>query len=560
MKQPLIISCFLMAFLWLLPNIAIAQSNASGPQVRTFFSDVDDTEQPYGLYLPPKYNPKKKYPLVVMLHGAGSNHRLALRRVFGKSNEGDETDAEATRNFPKWDDVEYIVASSYARGTAGYQGFREKDVLDMLADVKSHFSIDEDRCYLTGLSMGGGGTVWIGLSYPDIWAAIAPVCAANYPESARLAPNAGNMAVRFCHGEKDPVVPVDSSRTWIKRLKDLGYKNIEYAEYPDVQHNSWINAYENEQIFKYFSQFKRNPYPDRVHHVSEDCQHGKAYWVQILAIESGKTGSIDAQWTEKTNLNIKTSNLLKFSIHPPKSFKSVKITIDGQEIAMENALKESVFYFKNNGRKWVNMQSEPTAEKNALVKKLSAEGPIKAAFATKHFYVYGTADNPLPQELQSRIDTATKAANWSEDRGWFMGRIKFYPVVMADKDLVKSDYELGNLILFGTKETNTVIAKFADQLPMHLSASEAKTHGLFYVFPMNGRYLAINSGIPWWTGATSRSWYLPPAQMTINNYKDFSLYKGSAANVISEGYFDNNWQLSADVRKTLGANGVVLKK
>jgi poly(3-hydroxybutyrate) depolymerase len=77
-----------------------AQYLVPGPQVLTFFSSADDTDQPYGIYIPKNYDPAKKYPLVMMLHGAGSNHRLALRRVFGKSNAAEETDVEATRNFP----------------------------------------------------------------------------------------------------------------------------------------------------------------------------------------------------------------------------------------------------------------------------------------------------------------------------------------------------------------------------------------------------------------------------------------------------------------------------
>ncbi len=67
-------------------STAISQTLPAGPQVVTFHSDVDDTEQPYGLYIPKNFDSKKKYPLVIMLHGAGSNHRLSLRRVFGKSN------------------------------------------------------------------------------------------------------------------------------------------------------------------------------------------------------------------------------------------------------------------------------------------------------------------------------------------------------------------------------------------------------------------------------------------------------------------------------------------
>ncbi len=119
----------------------------------TFFSDVDDSEQPYGLYIPKNYDEKKQYPLVMMLHGAQSNHRLSLKRVFGFSNQQGETDLEATRYFQQWPDVDYIVASPLARGTMGYKGIPEKDVWDVVADVKRRFHIDEDRTYLTGLSM-----------------------------------------------------------------------------------------------------------------------------------------------------------------------------------------------------------------------------------------------------------------------------------------------------------------------------------------------------------------------------------------------------------------------
>src|SRR5690349_3319455 len=200
------IARIVVAFLLLTSTASFSQRISSGPQVLTFFSDADDTEQPYGLYLPKNYDENKKYPLVMMLHGAGSNHRLALRRVFGKSNANGESDVEATRYFPEWKDVEYIVASPYARGTIGYQGIAEQDVLDVLADLKKRFNIDEDRTYLTGLSMGGGGTLWIGLTRPSIWAAIAPVCPNPPKETDNYALNALNFPVHFFHGEVDPTV------------------------------------------------------------------------------------------------------------------------------------------------------------------------------------------------------------------------------------------------------------------------------------------------------------------------------------------------------------------
>ncbi|HYO81502.1 MAG TPA: hypothetical protein VES20_08885, partial [Bryobacteraceae bacterium] len=63
--------------------LLFAQSFVTGPQVTTYWSPVDDSDQPYGLYVPRNYTPDRKWPLVVSLHGAYSNHRLNLRRGFG---------------------------------------------------------------------------------------------------------------------------------------------------------------------------------------------------------------------------------------------------------------------------------------------------------------------------------------------------------------------------------------------------------------------------------------------------------------------------------------------
>src|SRR5688572_4990561 len=129
-----------LACLLLVCGIAQAQELRPGPQVLTYFSSIDDSDQPYGFYLPKGYDKSKKYPLVVSLHGEGSNHRLNLRRLFGQGNRMGETDAEASRYFPQFKDVDFIVATPLARGTMGYQGIAERDVYDVLADVRGRFN------------------------------------------------------------------------------------------------------------------------------------------------------------------------------------------------------------------------------------------------------------------------------------------------------------------------------------------------------------------------------------------------------------------------------------
>ena len=181
--------------LFLLPAaVAFGQNGGAtlrpGPQLATFHSTVDDSNQPYAIYVPRSLEPGRRYPLVVSLHSEESNHRLNLRQIFGVPARFGESDTEDMRFFPVVRDPGYIVACPLARGSMGYQGIAEKDVYDMLADVKSRLPVDDDRIYLTGISMGGGGALWLALTRPDIWAAVAPLCPIVMPGTEAYAANA----------------------------------------------------------------------------------------------------------------------------------------------------------------------------------------------------------------------------------------------------------------------------------------------------------------------------------------------------------------------------------
>src|SRR5436190_5452232 len=179
-------------------------------QVVTFRSDFDSSDQPYALYLPKDLDRSRTFPLIVDLHMEEMTHVQALRQVLIHPPNPD-----------------FIVACPVARGSMGYRGVAEKDVYDMLADVKRRYPVDDDRVYLTGASSGGGGALWLGLTRPDVWAALSPICAEAPPGAEDFAGNALNVPILLFHGEQDPVVPAQLSRQWQKRFLQLGVK----AEY-----------------------------------------------------------------------------------------------------------------------------------------------------------------------------------------------------------------------------------------------------------------------------------------------------------------------------------------
>lgn len=531
-----------------------AQTYRPGPQVVTFFSNVDDTDQPYSLYLPPHFDTAKKYPLVISLHGGGSNHRLNLRRVFGQGNRPGEADSEASRYFPPLPQLNYIVASPLARGTMGYQGIAEKDVYDVLADVKSRFPIDENRIYLTGLSMGGGGALWLGLTRPDIWAAISAVCPAPPAGTEDLAPNALNLPVHLFHGEQDPIVPVDVSRHWHRNLLDLGTK-VEYVEYPGVRHNAWDKAYRKAAIFDWFTQFERMRFPERVRFVSRAYKYDSAYWVHLDALTPGVPATLDARFAARNRVEIVTQNVEGFTLqiigHPQFSSTGLIQTIIDGAIIKQKARDTLSFRKTEKGWRAGRYAALPGS------KRPGSEGPIAEAISSRHIYVYGTLNSSGEEELKTRKESAAYAAEWSPGAP---GRLLLSFAVKADQDVNEGEMLNSNLVLFGSKETNSIIARLSERLPMALNASAAD-YGLVFIAPLGNRYVLVNSGLNWWVGADRvtraglrRSRSLPPAYQVLMTFGDYILFKGSLENVVAEGRFDGQWKLpaveAAKVRET----------
>lgn len=538
----------------------------AGPQVVSYHSTIDDTEQPYGLYLPPKYTPKKKYPLVVMLHGAGSNHRLSLRRVFGESNRPGENDVEASLYFPEWKDVDMIVISPYARGTMGYQGVAEKDVWDAVADVKKRFSIDEDRTYLTGLSMGGGGTLWIGLTRSDFWAAIAPVCPAPPPGTDIYFPNAANVPVHLFQGDADPVVRVEGTRKIVEAIRQTG-TTLAYDEYPNVQHDSWVNAYQNGAIFEWFKPFKRNRFPEKVTLTTSQMRYSKAFWVEATHFNVGDTTQLIAQFTAKNQLEVEAKKINGFVLHlegHPQftASKPVTVRLNGKNIVGVPTASGQVYFSQNKQQEWVNQPNQGTEND----KKPYLEGPMIDAFSDRHIYVYGTADNPAPKVLEERRKEALEAAEWSFHRGDFLGRVMVFPRLMADREIRPNDIERSNLILFGTSQTNLLVAQLTQNHPIQLKENQVQNYSLTYIYPNKNRYVLVNSGLPWWksvgqdpNGLLARLSVPGPAGK-LRGKGDYLLFERDSVQHNWSGFFDEHWQLGEKEKEMLKKpNALILK-
>jgi poly(3-hydroxybutyrate) depolymerase len=513
--------------------------------IATFVSSVDDSEQPYALYLPTSFEAGKKYPVVISLHSEDSNHRLNLLQVLGLSNRAAEGARFSLLNARAAPDIDFIVACPLARGGMGYTGIAETDVYDVLADLERRFPVDQDRVYLTGVSMGGGGVLRLALTRPDVWAAVAPVCPMPVPEISNLAANALNLPVRLFHGEQDPVVSVTSSRLWQRRLLDVGV-SADYLEYPVLRHNAWDVAYKDGGVFRWFDQFRRDRYPQRVRFITDSYRYASAYWVRLDAFTPGMAVSIDARQAGVGEVQVETHNLDGFTLTPDRPVKLVRI--DGVLIPVKSG---SLSFRKQAGR-WVAGSAAPSGKRPGL------EGPIAAAVSERHIYVYGTAGHPSPAELDSRRRTAETAAHWSNARE----SLQFSFPVKADSAVTAQDLDSDSLVLFGTRETNLLIAQFADRLPLMLSAGAAD-YGLLFVAALGKHYALVSSGLPWWTDIEDAGRPLDPhgpaRYAELATFGDYVVFKGSLAHVVAEGRFDREWKLPADAATKIATEPVTVK-
>ena len=236
----------------------------------------------------------------------------------------------------------------------------------------------------------------------------------------------------------------------------------EYIEYPTVGHNVWNAAYGDRAAFEWLAGQRRNPAPERVRFVTRSYAYRTAYWLHIDGLTPGALGS----WTPASPASPKRAWRRAISTPSPSQRAPVRarlVTIDGTPIRVRAG--GSLSFVKVDGH-WKEGKPAPAA------KAAGAEGPIAAAVSGAHLYVFGTADNPPPEVEAARRKAAESAADWSSPPHP-RPQLKF--AVKADSEVTDVDIQNFNLVLFGTRRTNSLIARFAADWPLALNSGAATT-------------------------------------------------------------------------------------
>jgi predicted peptidase len=204
----------------------------------------------YRLFIPKDYSPSKKYPIMIALHGAGErgiDDTLQLKYKLA-TMWADEANQIVHPTFvlaPQCPNPKQWVDKNWSAGSYDFNTAPISIPMDLLVGImdslSKEFSLDPDRFYVSGMSMGGYGTWYLLMKYPTKFAAAIPVCGAGDP---KMASAISKVAIWAFHAADDGVVPVKGSRDMIDSLKKAGGtpKYTEYAGSLGYGHNSWDPA------------------------------------------------------------------------------------------------------------------------------------------------------------------------------------------------------------------------------------------------------------------------------------------------------------------------------
>lgn len=195
---------------------------------------------PYLLSLPQEYDASDKpWPLVLFLHGKGEcGTDLNQLKKHGPPKLIDEQ-----KQFP------FILVSPQSPT----YGWKPPELSALLDDIVAGYRVDRDRTYVTGLSMGGFGTWALAALEPDRFAAIVPICGGGDPTDAT---KLKHLPIWVFHGAKDEIVRLAKSKEMVDALKKAG-SAVKFTVYPEVEHDSWTQTYENAEVWAWLLQQKR---------------------------------------------------------------------------------------------------------------------------------------------------------------------------------------------------------------------------------------------------------------------------------------------------------------
>ncbi|MAX36166.1 MAG: hypothetical protein CME33_06325 [Gimesia sp.] len=542
----------------------------TGLVVRGYISKIDQTVQPYGLVIPDNYtfSGKSDYRCDLWFHGRGE--RLSEVNFINQQQ----------RSRGQYTPADTIVLHPYGRYSNAFKFAGEIDVLEALESTKQNYRIDEDRVSVRGFSMGGAACWQFAVHYADRWFAANP--GAGFSETPlflkvfqeeKLKPtwyeeklwqlydcpgyalNLFQCPTVAYSGEIDR--QKQAADVMEQALKKVGIDMVHIIG-PDTAHKIHPDSKVIiEEKMDSLARVGRQRVPATIHLVAYTLKYNRMAWVTLDAMEEEWTqAQIDARLLSGNRVDVKTENVTAFSFKmaagesPLDMTQPVTVQVDGRKLEAPRPLSDRSWEvsFHKSGDSW--QVGPATYEPGQLVKKHNLQGPIDDAFMDSFIFVSpsGTCASPTVDKwVQSELEHAI--VHWRQQ---FRGDAR----VMKDAEITDKEIASSNLVLWGDPQSNQLIKKIADQLPIQWTA-DAITVGdkqypadhcapvLIFPNPLNPeKYVVINSGFTYreyaYLNNARQVPMLPDWAIIDLRTPAGSQYPGK---VVDANFFDEFWRL-----------------
>jgi hypothetical protein len=540
---------------------------------RGYWSPISTRMQGYAIYLPPDYDPSRRYPLYVALHGGSSNGNLFLGVVLGNNMDWLTYPQHLYDEYvPRWK-PDWIVVAPTGFGQVLWRFMGEQDVLDVIADVERYYSVDPDRVVLGGLSNGGVGAYAMGSRHASRFSMVQAMAGApswilftgGNPGSAErmdlarfsaidLAENTANTDFRFYHGRVDPgPMRPPFVTTFANRLRSLDLPVNE--TWYEAGHDILYIVHRHGRVYEQLAEVRRDRHPASVNVVTGDYRANRQHWVTVTRItDYPKLATVHARAAEGT-VTVDTDNVTAFALDlrdAPLDGEALVVTVDGAEAyrGPRRDLGHRAHFVRGASGFEVGFPDEP---EEGYAKRPGLSGPITDALYDRMIHVYGTG---RAEDTETLKEAAERGA-----RGWPLWGWDIRQEVLADTELTEAAMRGAHVVLYATPGSNRVLERMADRLPIRLEPEAVvvgaeryagRDVGTRFIYPnpeSPERYVIVQGALS--AAAVKAGNKLPEFLPDWVVYDDDTVRRGQGRITGARqrpramGYFDARWRLPA---------------
>ncbi|MBP6969697.1 MAG: prolyl oligopeptidase family serine peptidase [Prolixibacteraceae bacterium] len=541
--------------------LTISSVSAHQPYKCTFLSHIDGSLQ-YFAVNPRKGGSVPGRSLYLSVHGAGVE-AIGQARAYQPKEEGD------------------LVAPTNRRPRGfNWEDWGRMDAMEVLAITLERLKPAPDRIYLTGHSMGGHGTWYLGATYPGKWASIAPCAgypsllgyasadgkipvpgenineqnlyrASNGSNVFELARNYGASGVYVYHGDDDRTVSVEYARQ-MRELLGKFHTDFCYYEYPGGSH-WWSNeSVDWPPLFNFLENHRliAGSQRNRIDFTTANPAVSSTYaWVTLLQQQEPLQYSQVkfVRDLQKGILTGETRNItaLKLDLQDIPTSQAM-IIIDGDSLEVPVTDSSRIVTLIREG-KW-RLGNPPHPGQRGILRN----GTFKEPFNHRMVFVYGTSGN------REENAWALTKARFDAETWYYRGNGSVD--LVADRDFIPEAWPGRGIILYGNAATNTIWPKLLGNCPIQVTRNSLKMgdqvlqgdhYGAYLMYPMpDNDTLSVaaitGTGLPGMKAAYANQYFTGGS-----GFPDFILFttqmvREGVPGILKAGFYNNQWQLEEE--------------